>query len=406
LLRRWLEVDEQRRASKKSARALHDIHRQLSFLRGVVQQQGEYTVEALERAGWMPDEHALEQKGLQRALRTIQGKGDVLVGPWTGEVGFELLYWIPFLNWLASQGLDGRRLVVVSRGGAAPWYRHLTSRYVDVLDLVSPEDFLRRTSEERKRKQNNPKRSLDVELVARVRERLGLPDAEIIHPSAMFRLFKGLWRGRATIDLVQSFTMFQPMVPLPADEIAAARAKLPDGCVVAKFYFSRAFPDTSENRAFVGDLLRNVSRQIPVALMSTSVRLDDHEDFSAAASSGLHVVDPHTVPQRNLAYQTALISGARGFLGTYGGFSYLAPFYGVRSVSFFSRRRGFEQHHLDLADRVFDRVMPGGFVALDCRAFDLVQTAVTGWGAPPRRGPHPSDEAIAGAAALEKGAAR
>ena len=25
----------------------------------------------------------------------------ILVGPWLGEVGFELLYWIPFLRWFA-----------------------------------------------------------------------------------------------------------------------------------------------------------------------------------------------------------------------------------------------------------------------------------------------------------------
>ena len=95
--------------------------------------------------------------------------------------------------------------------------------------------------------------------------------------------------------------------------------------------------------------------------------------------SGVYVVDAHAVPHRNLEVQTRLIAGARGFVGTYGGFSYLAPFYGVRSVSFFSRRAGFESHHLQLADRVFDQLLPGGFVALDRRAHELVEPAIAHW---------------------------
>src|SRR4029450_13762233 len=87
-----------------------------------------------------------QQKVLGRALDALRRGAGVRVGPWTGEVGFELLYWIPFLTWLAGQGPGGRRLVAVSRGGAAPWYRHLTSRYMDILDLVTSDEFRERTA--------------------------------------------------------------------------------------------------------------------------------------------------------------------------------------------------------------------------------------------------------------------
>jgi hypothetical protein len=336
-------------------------------------------------APWTEEDQARREKSMRNALTSIREPGDIIAGPWTGEVGFELLYWIPCLTWMAREGqLDGRRLVVVSRGGAAPWYRHLTSRYVDILDLVSPDEFLRRTSEEKKRKQYSPKRPFDRELIAQVRERLALPDAALIHPSAMFRLFTGLWRGRTTVDLVEPFTAFRPLAPVDDAVAAAARRGLPDDYVVAKFYFSRSFDDCPENRAFVSDLLRRVSSQVPVALLSTTTRLDDHEDFRVSGGSGVYVVDALQVPQKNLEHQTALISGARGFLGTYGGFSYLAPFYGVRSMSFFSRRAGFEQHHLDLATRVFDTVMPGGFAALDTHVVGPADPAVARWVATPR----------------------
>ena len=47
----------------------------------------------------------------------------IVVGPWLSEVGFELLYWIPFLNWVKTyRPFDPERMVVVSRGGAGIWY--------------------------------------------------------------------------------------------------------------------------------------------------------------------------------------------------------------------------------------------------------------------------------------------
>ena len=367
-----------------TARALREMSRQLAGLRGLVHQQASFTMDALRRAGWQSDEESAQQAALEQALRVTRGSGDVVVGPWTGEVGFELLYWIPFLGWLVEQGLDPRRMVVVSRGGAAPWYAHLTSRYVDIFDLAGAEEFRARTAGPKK--QMEKRDEFDAELLAKARHALGVrDDAAVIHPSAMYRLFAALWRKRATVSLVESFTTHRPMVrPGPA-----ARGELPAGLppdyLVAKFYFSKAFPDNGANRRFVSELVRDVSAQAPVVLLSASVRVDDHTDWVPAPGSGVFVLDTHATPRTNLDLQTRVICGSRGFIGTYGGFSYLAPFHGVRSVSFFSRRFGFESHHLDLANLVFDRLLPGGFLALDRRAIHLVAPSVASWmqGGPP-----------------------
>ena len=321
----------------------------------------------------------VRQKVLARALDAVRSEGEVIVGPWTGEVGFELLYWIPFLTWLSNQGPGGRRMIVLSRGGAATWYRHLTSRSVDILDLVTPDQFRERTAG--KKKQYDRQRDFDLELIRAARQTLGLGEGPVVHPSAMFRLFAGLWRGRATLDLIESFASFRTLTMPAAVERPTA---LPADYVVAKFYFSKAFPDTSANRVFIADTLRRISRDVPVALLSTSVRVDEHIDYQASARSGVFIVDAHTVPQRNLERQTHLIAGARAFVGTYGGFSYLAPFAGVPSLSFFSRH-GFEPHHLELAGRVFDRLLPGGFRALDRRDASAVESAVNEWTHPAER---------------------
>jgi len=377
LFRRWLRVpDAAPAANPDVSRGLLGVNRQLAELRGLIHQQADFTLDALHRAGWQDDEDVAQQEALNRALSAVRSEDDVIVGPWTGEVGYELLYWIPFLGWLAEQGPGGRRMIVISRGGAASWYRHLTPRYVDIFDLVSADEFRERTAG--KKKQYDARREFDRELVNKARAKLGLRECPLVHPSAMFRLFAGVWRRRTTVDLVESFACFRMLQPAAGDR-AEAPARLPDHYVAAKFYFSKVFPDTSANRAFVAEMLREVSCRAPVVLMSTSVRLDEHSDYQAAPGANLVVVETHTAPNRNLELQTRLVAGASGFIGTYGGFSYLAPFYGVPSLSFFSRREGFESHHLDLANRVFDRLLPGGFLALDCRAARLVAPAVDKW---------------------------
>ena len=66
----------------------------------------------------------------------------IIVGPWLSEVGFELLYWIPFLNWVKTyRHFDPERLIIVSRGGVAPWYRDIGATYIDLFDFYPPEQF-------------------------------------------------------------------------------------------------------------------------------------------------------------------------------------------------------------------------------------------------------------------------
>src|SRR5687767_12921897 len=91
------------------------------------------------------------------AIDQIAASGrPVLIGPWTGEVGFELLYWIPFVRWIrAHWNLAPEREVIVSRGGVASWYTQDAARYVDILELFTPDDFRSAVAEE-KRKHRKP----------------------------------------------------------------------------------------------------------------------------------------------------------------------------------------------------------------------------------------------------------
>ena len=54
---------------------------------------------------------------VERELAALARSGQpIIAGPWLAEVGYEVLYWIPFLRWWAdAHGVPRERLVIVSR---------------------------------------------------------------------------------------------------------------------------------------------------------------------------------------------------------------------------------------------------------------------------------------------------
>jgi len=82
-------------------------------------------------------------------------------------------------------------------------------------------------------------------------------------------------------------------------------------------------------------------------------------------------------PATNLAVQTDVIRRARAFVGTYGGYSYLAPLCGVNAVAFHSRQ-SFKQHHLEVAQRMLRRIGGAGLVVVDTAHGDALADALGG----------------------------
>jgi hypothetical protein len=319
-----------------------------------------------------------------RELVTVLGRSSspIILGPWLSETGFELLYWIPFLAWAKAYGnLDAERLVVVSRGGAAPWYRDITTQYEDVFAFYTPDEF-RIANEERIAQQEGRMKHVEVSafdraILERVRGKRGLQGAELLHPSQMYGLFDNFWYQRAPVTLVEAFSVFS-MLPAetPDPRVAAA---LPSEYVAAKFHGNTALPPTPENRAFVASFLGELAEQTDVVLLNTGQQFDDHSDFPPSLRGRLHTVEHLMTPENNLAVQTQVIRGARAFVGTYGGFSYLAPLCGVNTLAFYSHPGGFRFDHLEVAKRVFSGLRCGTFTELDLRTIDTLRLGFGHW---------------------------
>jgi len=329
-------------------------------------------------AGW-----DIEEAHEIRELVTLLGRSGrpIVLGPWLSETGFELLYWIPFLAWAKTYGhFDPERLVVVSRGGAAPWYSHITSNYVDVLSFYTPDQFRERNEEriiaQRGRLKHMEVSAFDRDILARVKADRRYADAVLLHPSEMYRLFEPFWFQRAPITLIESFAQFSALAPMA--EPWPLRSQLPARYVAAKFYGNTALPDTSANRALIGQLLADLTQHTDVVLLNTGHRFDDHEDVLAPTRGRVHTVEHLMTPENNLAVQTQIIRHAAAFIGTYGGFSYLAPLCGTDTLAFYSHPTGFRFDHLEVAKRVFSGLRCGAFVELDTRALDVVSLGLGG----------------------------
>jgi len=323
-------------------------------------------------AGWnLPEAEETRElvTGLGRSGRPI------LIGPWLSEAGFELLYWIPFLAWAKTYGnLDPSQLVVISRGGAASWYRDLTTNYEDVLSFYSPDEFRARNDarivEQRGRLKHVEISSFDREIIAKVTEKRGLSGVRLLHPSTMYRLFDHFWFQRVPITLIEAFTSFSALPPVETGDL---RSLLPERYVAAKFYGNTALPDTPENHAFVAAYLEALTRRIDVVLLNTGQRFDDHEDIAKGSRGRIHTVDHLMTPATNLDVQTRIISAAEAYVGTYGGFSYVAPLSGTHALTFYSHITGFRFDHLEVAKRVFSGLRKGSFVELDLRSVDMLR---------------------------------
>lgn len=300
---------------------------------------------------------------IERDIKNIsRSTNPIIVGPWLSEIGFEVLYWIPFLKWaIKDYGIDKERIIVISRGGTEQWYRGITNKYIDVFDYFTEDEF-RKKNQDRINDAGGQKHRMisdfDLEILKQVKKTLQIEDHEWLHPSFMYGMFKCYWDQKHSMNLVARHTSFEMFEPVSGREILE---KLPESYVAVKFYFSECFPDTEENRRFISDLLRQLARKSHVVLFSTGLKIDDHEDFNGEVLNRIHSIKDLISPRNNLDIQTRILSGASAFVGTYGGFSYLAPFYGVPSISFYSRGDKFLPVHLEVINRALRVLKYGAF---------------------------------------------
>ena len=353
---------------RSAARALDRLSRQ-------AQRQGEIVMRAPElarvraqqgRAALVRSRNRLErfddhvvtpyriERRVKRELAAAAASGrPILVGPWTSEVGYEALYWIPFLHWAADRyGVTPDRLAAVSRGGTGAWYTGIANRYVEIFDLVEPADFAREAAARRDRGDQKQMGSSDFDrqLIAMASERLGLRDPAVWHPGLMYQLFRAFWYGDRSLDFLLRHADFRrlrrALEPVSRGEAEEARRQLglPAEYAAVKFYTGQALPDTPRTRDTLYRSVEQLASRMPVVMLDMAWSVDEHQDYAFDTIPGVTTLRTSLEPRRNLGVQTQVLAGARLFLGTCGGLAWLAPLLGVETLAVYEDDRYLTAH--------------------------------------------------------------
>jgi hypothetical protein len=366
-LQRGLETLAEAVARQATTKESHEILDAVRALHGQIDRQIE---DQLAHGGAAEQQRLAERRLFKRFDDIAASRKPIVVGPWTGEVGFELLYWVPFLAWARERwSLAPERFLVLSRGGVRAWYGMPDARYADLFSTITPEQFRAATNQDEHKQRRAS--AFDRDMVDAAVLAAGLDEVEQVHPEQMYRMFMPFWRDEAGLAAVDRFTRYRQFEAL-SDPVLDG---LPPEYVAARFYFSDCFPDTAENRAFARMVIAALAERTPVVLLNPGHRVDDHADLALPHGGRVFAISAGLAPERNLAVQSAVISRARAFVGTYGGYSYLAPFFAVPALAFYSART-FKPHHLHVAQRVFERLGTATVIPLDVAHATLVQSAL------------------------------
>ena len=315
---------------------------------------------------------------VERELAALaRGRGPIIAGPWLSEVGFEVLYWIPFLAWFEDRyRVDRERVVAVSRGGVADWYSGVADRYVEIFDHVEPAAFTvrnaaRRAEHEAGGQKQTRLSGFDEELIAIARDAAGDSRATVCHPSLMYRLFNQFWLGNRAADVVFRRTSYGALGgdATTATITVAPRPdlRLPERFIAAKFYTGAALPDTPACRAGLRDLVRLAAAEMPVVMLDTGLGTDEHDDYLFTDIPNVFSLRDRLEPRTNLGVQTAVVAASQRFIGTCGSLAWLAPMLGVPTVGVYADERLLTTH-LYLARQVFRHMNAAPFDTLDLGA--------------------------------------
>lgn len=289
---------------------------------------------------------------IHEILSKSKGKR-IIIGPWLAEVGYEVLYWSPFINYLIQNKIIvPEKSIVLTRGSAHVWYPKEIKKRIEMFEFISPEEFkkinkdrIQETSSEKHIKFTQSELNLIKKCVKDYDE---LTDY-ILHPSIMYN-FLSSWiksgEGKKFLD--------RTLAPRKHAELVTNKLldDLPENYDVIRFYSRDSMPNNKLNREFALDLIFNLIKKRPVIVLNSSFNFDNHDDFPVSLRQNIITIDHLMTPQNNLALQSAVIAKANCYYGTYGGLSYVPIFYGVPVVSFYSNKKGLNTVHQGLANNI------------------------------------------------------
>ena len=298
----------------------------------------------MQTGSWRSPLWPFVKRALQYSTRPI------LAGPFRGEIGFEVLYWIPFLRRLLKRyHIDPARLIPVTRGGASLWYGG--GQRLDLYDLRTPQ--LVRVENRIQHAMHQQLKQIvvtgfDRHVLREFAQSHGFEKYLVLHPAWMYACLMPYFAGAMSLAELEQHCWFET-IPTPAlpDEVT-----VPTPFVTVRFYLRHTFPGHQMLVQFAQKSIEMMAQNTAVVLLNSGIHADEHVDIPMPDHPNVFRMTDlcKVTPQNNLAVQSALIGRALGFVGTYGGMAQLALRLGKPSVSYYHEWGGTSIAHKHLAD--------------------------------------------------------
>lgn len=294
--------------------------------------------------------HRLLRLRLRLFMRHLAAsRRPIVVGPHHRELGFEILYWLPFVQQLrADYGLDKGRLIALSRGGLGPLYDMAGS--ADIYDFLPVDTVRLHALRAQQRQQSSKQYAVEpwerhvVELAASA---LGLERPLMLHPSWMYQLLHPAWVDKMPMQQLATYLnpTALPLLPLPPG------LTLPERFIAVRLYARATMEPHDGVTLYLKQQLTRLAKKQPLVFLSSDQRYDDHADIIRPFGDNMLELSVAS-PQTNLASQVAVLQRAMLFVGTYGGLAQTALRVGKPTVALYTQWGGTAFAHVDLTHRL------------------------------------------------------
>lgn len=305
----------------------------------------------------------------------LESREVIIFGPWMGEVGPELQYWIPFIcNLSSSEPLLSKRLLTVSRGGVETWYGTFPNEYVEIFDYLSEKEFKKLRNESfrinKLQKQINFVKG-EQALIKRIARKKNINNYRVIHPSVMWKEIIPWLQEKTELNSILKKLLFRKFSSFDQKYVDFVdNLHLPEKFITVKFYDNVIFPLNKSNIQFVNEIIERINNKYKIVLLKTKYQLDLHDLFDIKRSSRIIDVSDKLLPESNLGIQTEILRRSAGFVGTNGGFSVLPAFLNKTCVSFYTKPLKnyikLYHKHESVAERLYEQ--------LNCYAYSAIST--------------------------------
>lgn len=296
----------------------------------------------------------------------------IVFGPFFSEVGYEVLYWFPYINYLIS-GKQNQKIIILSRGGLSkvffPFNNIEHHCLINLLGKKDYVDFIKMSTGDYKDGLNQKGiiKNSNEELIQKLNLNSNKP--LIVDPSKMFKFYKSYISKKVGIKSLNEFSNYD--LYKNYNRLENTKKKY-DLCI--KLYDAPQLRFNDFVKKKIIKKINSLSNKKICILISN--KYDDHEQiFLEKLNENIEKIK---IPDfDNLKYQSEIISNSKTFITPYGGMSYLGPILGAKTICLVDNNFKwfyFSQPHFQKFVDLLDQIQfKNGYNLIDLEEFEKVE---------------------------------